>query len=194
MVSRMIAIVMCDRNFAIASNGKQPIHLKEDLKRFRKRTNHATVVYGRKTLEELPGGLLLPERRNLILSRNRNLVVSDSNHSKIVHSVTEVIRLMEDDVRRFIAFGENAKLYRPFYVIGGSEIYYQFITYCDEVIMTMVDTEFEYPTACFPDLRTKDPITKRPEWIKKYNDVSVEDVDVDTGEVYQTKILHWIAN
>lgn len=193
MLSTMIAIVMCDRNFAIASNGKQPIHLKEDLKRFRERTNRATVVYGRKTLEELPCGLL-PERRNLVLTRKRNLVVSDSNRSKVVHGVNEVIQLMRDDVHRFITFGENAKLYRPFYVIGGSEVYHQFIPYCDEVIMTMVDTEFEYPTAYFPDLTMEDPVTKRPEWIKKYNDVSVEDVDVDTGEVYQTEILHWVAN
>lgn len=194
MVSTMTAIVMCDRNFAIASNGKQPIHLKEDLKRFRKRTDHATVVYGRKTLEDLPGKLLLPGRRNLILSRKRNLVVSDSNHSRVVHSVNEVIQLMRDDVSRFVVFGDSAKLYRPFYIIGGSEVYYQFISHCNEVIMTMVDTEFENPTAYFPDMGGKDSATKRPRWIKKYNDVSVEDVDVNTGETYQTKILHWVAN
>lgn len=193
MASRMIAIVMCDRNFAIASNGKQPIHLKEDLRRFRKYTEHATVVYGRKTLEELPGCLLLPERRNLILTRKRNLVVSDSNHSKVVHSVDEVIQLMREDVHPPVAFGENVKSYQPFYVIGGSEVYYQFITYCDEVIMTMVDTEFEYPSAYFPELSMKDSFTKRPEWTKKCDDVSVEDTDVNTGKVYQTKILHWLA-
>ena len=64
----MTAVVAVCENGGIGKDGTLLFHIREDLRRFRQLTLGKTVVMGRKTLESLPGGRGLPDRRNLVVS------------------------------------------------------------------------------------------------------------------------------
>ena len=66
----MTAIAAVCENGGIGREGALLFHIREDLRRFRQLTLGKTVVMGRRTLESLPGGRGLPDRRNLVLTRD----------------------------------------------------------------------------------------------------------------------------
>lgn len=64
----MYAIVAVDEKWGIGRDNALLFHLPADLKRFKELTSGHTVLMGRKTLESLPGGRGLPNRRNIVLT------------------------------------------------------------------------------------------------------------------------------
>ena len=62
------------KNNAIGFQNKLIYWLPNDLKRFKALTTGNTIIMGRKTFESLPKGAL-PNRRNIVVSRNTNLTV-----------------------------------------------------------------------------------------------------------------------
>lgn len=131
------AIVAVDENWAIGNKGELLVSLPEDQKQnFKVKTLGHPVVYGRKTLETFPKKMLLPGRENIILSRNKDFAVDGAT---ILHSVDEVLdytKKREEEV---------------FFIIGGAQIYDQFLPYCDTCIVTKVKKTFE-ADAFFPNL------------------------------------------
>ena len=136
----MIAIAAVDKNWGIGNKGQLLISLPEDQKGvFRKYTSGHTVVFGRKTLETFPGERLLPNRVNVILSRNFDF---QKEGAVILHSVDELqdfLDLSADEV----------------YLIGGASMYNSLIGLCDKAIITSIRAEFE-ADCYFPNL-DKDP-------------------------------------
>jgi len=131
------AIVAVDRNWAIGYKGKLLVSLPEDQKQnFKVKTMGHPVIYGRKTLDTFPGGRLLPGRENVILSRNAELSVEGA---KVMHSVDEVLKY---------AASEPDEI---FFIIGGAQIYEQFLPFCDTCIVSRIDAEYEADTY-FPNL------------------------------------------
>lgn len=117
----MKLIVNIDRNGGIGKNGELLVHIKEDMQRFKELTSGNTVVMGRKTLESLPGGKPLPDRVNVVLTRNRDYYAEDV---VICHSIDE-IKMLTGEV----------------FVIGGGEIYAQLIDLCDTAYITRTDID-----------------------------------------------------
>ena len=131
------AIVAVDRNWAIGNEGKLLVSLPEDQKQnFKVKTMGHPVIYGRKTLDTFPGGRLLPGRENIILSRSAELSVEGA---KVMHSVDEVLKY---------AASEPDEI---FFIIGGAQIYEQFLPFCDTCIVSRIDAEYEADTY-FPNL------------------------------------------
>nr|MCR5340896.1 dihydrofolate reductase [Saccharofermentans sp.] len=124
----MIAIAAVDRNWAIGNKGQLLISLPEDQKGvFRKYTSGHTVVFGRKTLETFPGQRLLPNRVNVIMSRNYDF---EKEGAVILHSV--------DELQDFLALSAD-----DVYLIGGASMYNSLIGLCDKAIITSIRAEFE---------------------------------------------------
>ena len=139
----MIAIAAVDRNWAIGNKGQLLISLPEDQKGvFRKYTSGHTVVFGRKTLETFPGERLLPNRVNVIMSRNYDF---KKDGALILHSTGEL-----EDYLRMTADDEV-------YLIGGASLYNSMIGMCDKAIITYIHAEFE-ADVYFPKL------DEDPEW------------------------------
>ena len=67
----MKLILAADENWAIGYKGGLLCHLSADLKYFKKMTTGHAVVMGRRTLESLPGKKGLPNRRNIVLTANK---------------------------------------------------------------------------------------------------------------------------
>ena len=66
----MELIVAVYEDWGIGCNGTQPIALSADRKFFREMTKGAMVIVGRKTLADFPGGKPLPNRVNVVMTRN----------------------------------------------------------------------------------------------------------------------------
>ena len=132
----MIAIAAVDRNWAIGNKGQLLISLPEDQKGvFKKYTAGHTVVFGRKTLETFPGQRLLPNRVNVILSRNFDF---QKEGAVILHSV--------DELEDFLSLSAD-----EVYLIGGASMYNSLIGLCDKAIITSIRAEFE-ADCHFPNL------------------------------------------
>ena len=128
----MQAIVAVSENWGIGKDNELLFRISADLKRFKALTAGRTVVMGRKTLESLPGGKGLPNRRNIVLTANPDFT---AENAEIVHTPAGVI----------FAAGADA------FIIGGATVYRQFLSMCDRVYVTRVFASPE-ADAFFPDL------------------------------------------
>ena len=127
----MNLIVAADKNWAIGKNGKLLVSIPEDQRLFREETIGKGIVMGRKTMESLPGGQPLYGRTNIVLSRNPDY---RKKGAKVVHSVDEALELLKDVPTDDI------------FIIGGAEIYEQFLPYCDTAHVTWIDYAYEADT------------------------------------------------
>lgn len=132
----MNIIVAADKNWGIGYQNKLLVSIPSDMKFFRETTIGKVVVMGRKTLESFPNGLPLAMRTNLVLTRKKDYQVKGA---QIFHSVEDVL--------------EELKKYNSedIYVIGGEEIYREFLPYCNLAHVTKIDHEY-LADAFFPNL------------------------------------------
>ena len=120
----------------IGNKGELLFHLKEDMAWFRKNTLHKVVLMGRKPLESSPEGKPLPERTNVVLSRKKR----ESRDNLIwVSSVEEALQVV-------------SRIPGKVFVIGGEEIYRQFLPLASKVYLTEI-SEISTADAYFPDVR-----------------------------------------
>lgn len=129
-------IVAVGENHAIGGNGKLLWHLPNDLKHFKSVTQGHTVIMGRKTFESLPNGAL-PNRRNIVISRNNNFTAPDIEVST---SVDKALELTQNESEVFI--------------IGGGNIYRQTIDIADKLYITVIRHTFENADTFFPQIKT----------------------------------------
>lgn len=138
----MNMIVCVSRNWGIGKDNQLLFHIPNDLKQFRALTIGKTVVMGHNTLKSLPGGKPLPERTNIVLSRDPNLVVEGAT---VCHDMQDVLielsTVSPDDV----------------FIIGGASVYRMFLPYCRRALITRVDAVPE-ADSFFPDLQ------EHPQW------------------------------
>lgn len=116
----MTIILAADCDWAIGKNGGLLAHIPEDMKFFRETTKNSTVVMGRKTWDSFPKKPL-PNRVNCVISRS----VKELDGAKVFGSVEE-----------FLDYSKSAE--SRIFVIGGGEIYRQFLPYCDEALITRI--------------------------------------------------------
>ena len=131
----MNLIVNVSENWAIGKGNSLLFHLSEDMKFFKSHTVGKTVVMGRKTLESLPKSNPLPNRTNIVLTRNADFekdgVIVYTDINKLIHDIKD-----NDDV----------------YVIGGESIYRALLPYCDRSYVTKVSATVDGADAFMPDL------------------------------------------
>ena len=134
----MNLIVAVDNNWAIGNKNELLIRIPNDQKHFREETTGKVVVLGRKTLATFPQGLPLPNRTNIILSRNPGFQVKGGI---VVHSLEELLEELKNYADEDI------------YVIGGESVYRQMLPYCNVAHVTKIDHEYQ-ADAYFPTLDT----------------------------------------
>lgn len=95
----MLSIIVAkSRNNVIGNNNTMLWKLPDDLKRFKEKTTGHVIIMGRKTFESL--GRVLPNRKHIILSRNKNFKV-DSKDVKVIHSVDELNEYINEEEENF---------------------------------------------------------------------------------------------
>ena len=133
----MNAIVVADRSWAIGRDGGLLFSLPTDMKRFRSLTMGGAVILGRKTLESFPGGRPLPKRKNIVITRQKDLSVEGA---AVVSSLAEALDAAGDTPPDQI------------WVIGGGSVYTALLERCKRVYLTKVDAQAEDPDTFFPNL------------------------------------------
>ncbi len=71
----MDLIVAVDKKWGIGKNNDLLAHLPGDLKYYKEKTRGKCVIFGRRTLESLPGSKPLPDRNHIVLSNDPNFEI-----------------------------------------------------------------------------------------------------------------------
>ncbi len=119
------------RNMVIGKNNKLPWKLSADLKRFRKITSGKPVIMGRKTFESI--GRPLPNRINIIITRDSNY---KAEGCVIANSAADALKA--------------AKNHDEIMIIGGEQIFKEFLPIANRMYLTLIDEDFE-GDAHFPE-------------------------------------------
>jgi len=137
MIISLIAVL--GKNNEIGKGNELLCRLPSDLKRFKAITSGHTVIMGRKTFESLPKGPL-PNRRNIIISRNPQFVIEGSEvYSSLDYAFLKCIN--EPEV----------------FIIGGAQIYAQALPVADKLYITRIH-------AAFPEADVFFPLIDRNKW------------------------------
>ena len=127
----MINMIVCKNNFDyIGKDNKMLYHIPKDLAFFKRKTVNHVIIMGRKTFESLPG--LLPNRGHWVITRDSNF-----NKARSFNSIDDVLEAIDPNV--------------DYYIIGGGEIYKQFMPYADCLYITEVD-DFKVGDVRFPSI------------------------------------------
>ncbi len=126
-----IIAAMAKSNRAIGLDNTLPWHLPEDLKHFKECTLGKPVIMGRHTWLSL--GRPLPNRRNLIISRN---LFFTAEGGEVFHSLSDALAscLKEPEIC----------------IIGGANVYKQALYLATDLYLTEVDIEVD-GDAFFPE-------------------------------------------
>ena len=154
----MLSIIVAKSiNNAIGKDNKLLWKIPDDMKRFKKLTTGHTIIMGRKTFESI--GRVLPNRLNVILTRDPNYKVDDPN-VKIVGGISDLEEYINDENENF--------------VIGGAQIYSILMSKCKKIYVTQIDKDF-VGDSYFPIIRENEwKIIEREDGPKDENDFKYE--------------------
>lgn len=134
MISLIAAVA---RNGVIGDGEKMPWHLPADLAYFKRMTLGKPVIMGRKTFESI--GFPLPKRQNIVLTRDE---AWQADGVEVVHSSCQALNAA-------IAAEEIM-------IIGGGNVYAQFMPHAERLYLTEV--------ACDAEGETRFPAFAASQW------------------------------
>ena len=135
----MKVIVNVTPKWGIGKDQRLLVRIHADMRRFRALTLHNTIICGRKTLESFPNGEPLPERENIVLTRNP---VYEKDGVTVCHSLEDLNEALQ---------GRDPD---TVFVCGGEQIYRLLLPYCDEALVTL-NYASEKADTSFPNLNRR---------------------------------------
>jgi len=115
-------IVAMSKNRVIGKDNDMPWHLSDDLKNFKKITINKTIIMGRLTYDSI--GKPLPERNNIVLSRNLK-----NSKVMVLDNLEEALNISRNEEEVFI--------------IGGADLYSQTINLVNKLYLTSINHEID---------------------------------------------------
>ena len=161
-IEDMILIFAVDNNWNIGYDGDLLYKISEDLKRFRSLTENNVIIMGRRTFESLPDKKALPNRINIIITRDTEYKAEGGT---VINSLEELFPLLK-------RVNPNNEMEN--FVIGGGNIAKQMISYCNRAYITKIFEAFEDADTFIPNLDLID------DWEKS-----------NESEVYSQDDLHY---
>ena len=136
----MKLIFAVDNNWNIGYDGDMLFKISKDLKRFREITEENIIIMGRKTFESLPDMKALPNRINIVVTRDKEYRAEDA---LVVNSLDELFALLKK------INPEDEKLN---FLIGGGNLTHQMLEYCTFAYITKVNKSFDISDTLIPNL------------------------------------------
>lgn len=127
-----ILIAAVGKNLELGLNNDLIWHLPNDLKHFKTVTGTSPIIMGRKTYESI--GRALPKRKNIVISRNPDLKIDGC---ECFTSFEQALASLDGEGKVFL--------------IGGGQLYRQYIDQMDVLEITEVQDSFEADTF-FPEI------------------------------------------
>jgi dihydrofolate reductase len=120
-------IVAFDKNQLIGKDNAMPWHYPADLKYFKEKTLHKTVVMGSHTYNSILSSLKkpLPDRHLVVMTRNPEAFSGVETYSSLERFL-DVYQTKEEEI----------------FIIGGKMIYEQFLPLVNRLYITHIDQEF----------------------------------------------------
>ena len=122
-------IVCMDKFGIIGINNKMPWHIPTELKYFKSVTEDSIVIMGSNTFYSI--GHPLPNRINIVISKKLNL--EDTPELYVRDSIENAI-----DLAWYLGLKEKKNIF----IIGGSSIYEQTISYINKAYITVLDVSY----------------------------------------------------
>jgi dihydrofolate reductase len=119
-------IVATDENGVIGNKGAIPWNMPADMDYFRQKTLSHPIIMGRKTYESI--GRILPNRPNIIVSRNKDFTVQGA----------EAAETVEEAIKKAKKYGDE-----EIFIIGGESVYELAMPYVDRIYLTKIHAEVE---------------------------------------------------
>lgn len=129
----MEAIVAVYSDWGIGARGTQPIVIPEDRRRFAQLTKGSTLIVGRRTMEDFPGGKPLKGRENFVITRHEGEIEG----AKVIHTVNEAVEASKNCDRVFC--------------IGGATVFMAMFPYFERIHVTKIGASPK-SDAYFPNL------------------------------------------
>ena len=130
MTATISIIAAMAKNRVIGFENQMPWHLPADLSHFKTLTTGKPIVMGRKTYESL--GRPLPNRRNIVLSRQRDLSIAGV---EVFADLPSVLTELNQETEIMI--------------IGGAIVYQEALALAQHLYLTQIDLEV-HGDAFFP--------------------------------------------
>ncbi len=128
----MNLIAAVDKNWGIGKDNGLLDHISEDMKFFRETTKGCAVIMGKNTFLSFPNQKPLPNRLNIVLTRDKSLC-----REGIV---------VCDNLERAMAAANEAYADKDIFIIGGESVYRQAEPFCDVAYITKIDNEYDADT------------------------------------------------
>lgn len=159
-------IVAIDEKNGIGKKNDLLVYISNDLKRFKRLTTGHTIVMGRKTFESLPKGAL-PNRKNVVLTKNKEFTAPDVT---VVHSVNEVMEICNANEEIFI--------------IGGAKVYKEFFSKANKLFITKINKTFNDADTFFPEIDYSqwNVVSKTNVTDDEQNDFTYDFIDLERKE------------
>lgn len=120
-------IVAHAKNYVIGKDNVMPWHIKEELQHFKKMTINHAIVMGRSTFEGI--NKVLPDRTTYLLTRQKDFHYDHPN-VKVVNDIKELVEKYKDSQEIL-------------FISGGATIYKNYFHYADELIISVINNEYE---------------------------------------------------
>lgn len=162
----MDIIVAVDANWGIGRDGDLLQRISADMKYFREKTTGNVLVMGRKTLESFPNKKPLPNRVNIVLTKNRDYAAEGV---VLCHGIEELPAVLQEYPAQQI------------FVAGGGTVYQQLLPQCERAYVTKIYHSYPADTV-FPNL------DENPEWeIEEKGEMQEEKGVAFSFDVYKRK-------
>lgn len=122
-------IVAVGKNGEVGRGNKLLWDIPEDMQWFKDNTIGRNIIMGRKTYESI--GRPLPNRNNIVLTRDKEFV---SEGVEVIHDPFDL------------------DLSKDYVVIGGSQVYREYMNHVTELFISRVHSEFPLADSFFPEI------------------------------------------
>jgi dihydrofolate reductase len=142
------AIVAVDQEFGLAKNGQIPWKSKTDMKFFKTITTNNIIVMGAKTLLSLRNSNPLPNRLNIVLTRDPSKFTNDVKYKEF----DNILFIDETMFQSFIKdpscliTAEHIKFLNTdpkIFIIGGEQIYKAYCDICSTIWLTKIKAIYD---------------------------------------------------
>ena len=152
-MNNIILIAAIGRNNELGKDNNLIWYLPNDLKFFKEQTINKHIVMGINTFKSLPK--ILDNRKHIVLTHQNVNLGDDVIVFNDKDLLLEYIKNINDDV----------------FIIGGSQIYKQFIDAADRLLLTEINSEEKKADVFFPSFDKSDWICQE---LNSYNDNEIE--------------------
>ena len=146
------AIAAVDQDFGLAKNSQIPWKSKTDMNFFKASTTNNIIVMGSKTLCSLRNALPLPNRLNIVLTRDPSHFTNDPKYKDL----DNILFVNEQELDEFLndpipsqnglikpEHNKFLKFDHKIFIIGGEQIYSKYCCKCSTIWLTKIKANYE---------------------------------------------------